>query len=306
MSLRPRSLATDLFSVGSSVVQYRLIREQTRRLEAQLQAQSEYLWQQKAISEFLEINRRNLIEKRKLLLRFDDFTNRALEVHGEYPEYATMMMEFANKSLSKNNLSADDFEDLQDMEKSKQINHKVSEAATNMRQNLTIEQSITVDRMKIFLRTEEDMMEEHAVLCKENENWDSMSEHFAEIDSLRKVRKKEFHIVSAITSMIAIFGLVLWRMDSSIYASFEFLLSLIVFGWMLAIIWMRIWSREYEKDWKPMKGQQLLVELSKDRFNFLGNKFSTFSSNRIIKNRLKMKQWLDLITPRDDEKKLYF
>jgi len=75
---------------------------------------------------------------------------------------------------------------------------------------------------------------------------------------------------------------------------------------MLAIIWMRIWSREYEKDWRPMKGQQLLVELSKDRFNFLGNKFSTFSSNRIIKNRLKMKQWLDLITPRDDEKKLYF
>lgn len=304
--MRLRTLFTDTFVIGSSVYQNLVIRKQAKRLESEVNQQIRFLDRQRKIEHFKEERRRNIIEKRKMLIRFRDFSEKAMRKFDIFPEYSAMMMEFANRSLSDNPLDPEDFEEMGDIEKASEIRNLFHNRLRHIRSNLTDDQSRNVEQMVLFFDSEEDEMTEHLILCKINEEWTEVEDKFAKVNEAHREKIQILYFVSSIPILAIITGFLLRLISLSLLAV---IYPLIVPGlaiWLAtaATIWIMI--RITDNEWNQMNKLRIRKEISEEKFHELGNKFSTFSSEEISKMVDRKREMIDEIIPREEEKILDF
>jgi len=304
--MRLRTLFTDAFVIGSSVYQNLVIRKQAKRLESEVKQQIRFLDRQRKIEHFKEERRRNIIEKRKMLIRFGDFSEKAMRKFDIFPEYSAMMMEFANRSLSDNPLDPEDFEEMGDIEKASEIRNLFHNRFRHIRSNLTDDQSRNVEQMVLFFDSEEDEMMEHLILCKINEEWTEVEDKFAKVNEAHREKIQILYFVSSIPILAIITGFLLGLISPSLLAV---IYPLIVPGlaiWLAteATIWIMI--RITDNEWNQMNKLRIRKEISEEKFHELGNKFSTFSSEEISKMADRKREMIGEIIPREEEKILDF
>lgn len=141
------------------------------------------------------MRKKEIVEKRKLLLRCDKFVDQVQITFKHNPEYATMFMENTLDSLAYSNIESDDFEDISDMERADQLKKKIHDAHSSFQQNISQEQKNTVFLMKNFLDSEREEMLDHEHYCKADENWNSPTYGplgSTELDGLSNREKFEF------------------------------------------------------------------------------------------------------------------
>ena len=198
-----------MISAGSNVVQNFQMAKQNRLQEqnlAQQAMQTELLAasnqmqaQQLAMEQERERKRLEIIERRKLLVKFESLCDRAPQVFSEYPEYSTMMMENARDYFQNSGLGSDNFEEISDMERSSKIYSRITEMSMDFRTKLDESQTFTLSSMNDFLNSEGYLLEEHTRLCQDVEQMSNSEErlkellaHKKKLDSLHEERTREF------------------------------------------------------------------------------------------------------------------
>jgi len=213
---RPDSTRADMVSAGSNVIQNFQLRKQNRLQEQsleqqtmqtelnaqQLAMQSHQLAmqsQQLAMEQDRERKRLEIIERRKLLIKFESLCDRASTVFSEYPEYSTMMMENARDSFQNSGLSADYFEEIADMERANNIFSRITEISAEFRTKLDNSQTITLSSMREFLNSEDYLLQEHTGLCQDVEQMHSSEDranelltHKEKLDTLHQEKSAVF------------------------------------------------------------------------------------------------------------------
>ena len=320
---RPKSSRADMVSAGSNIVQnFQLaksnrLQEESNVFQAvqteQQIMQTEMQAQQLAMEQSRERKRLEIIEKRKLLIKFEDLCDRAVAVFPEYPEYSAMMMENARDSFQNWGLSSDHFEEIPDMERSTRVFSLISGTASEFRNNLDDGQTNNLASMREFLDSEDSLMEEHARLCQDVEEMANsegrMNElllHKEKLDSLHQERfgvflsdlwkqtKRSFiaigiGVLIVVLAMSSLAGDCVEYDADDVCQTYEnqtvFMASIIlfmVFGIPITILpWWAIYafyqSREFRREWAPFEGEFAVLESLRQRIISNNGRFQMLS-----------------------------
>ena len=303
---------TDWLNLASNV-------KQERRL-AQIQQQQE---QQNLMMMMHEVNRQNIIEKRKMVVNFDQFADKAAVVSNAYPAYAIMMTDLAIEAIDSAGLNADTFEEITDMERVNQMNSKIRGNEANMKSSASPDTVSSAHQMRVFIEEGDGEMEALAPMCEFNEDWAEHADEFAEVDPLHQDRKSKYRMwslgpllmgVILVFAYVGLLGECIETDAENICTTYENetntvysigALGILVFccGLILGLA-LFPWSRKYLKQWKPLNEKKQRVEGVQEEYNYLSQKYGLTSSQQVIDRRLSMIAWVAKMSPTDPSMRL--
>ena len=305
---------TDWLNLASNAYQNR----QLSALERQQAALVEQQEQQLMISMMQEMRHQNIIEMRKMVIKFDQFADKASEVFKSYPAYAIMKAEMAIETIDATGLNTDAFEEIADMERASQMNTKIRQNTASMQSSATQETISNVQIMKTFIAEGENEMEALIPMCVANEDWAEHAEEFAEVDPLHRDRKFKYKLYTfgpfflgfiLLMAGIGMLGDCIEKDSDDICITYEnenlATQTLGMLGMLLTLIGCLLfpalffWSRKYLKQWRPLNEKKELFESMEDTFKHLSTKYGMNSSQEVINRRQEMISWVAKMTPSD-------
>ena len=285
----------DWANLASNVYQNKQLAKQT----AQGEVMMEQMAQQAAMQRMQQMRHQNIVEKRKMVVKLDGISERAVGVSEQFPEYSLMMTEMSLELIKDAGLREDDFEEIGDMKSAGGMNRAMESAKSTIKGSMSDEQVSDTAKMKQFLITEEDEMESLEQYCSMNEEWQGgISEDYATIAPLHKKQNIMF-----LALRIGLFFAGMAMVGESDVDSDMSDIGLVLFlvgGAMLYYKWPK---SMYTEQFEALDGMREAVEGANQRYQELSSKYGTSSSKEIGERRSQLMKWVEELTP-DDESML--